>query len=212
MQEVIGYLGIESYDIILLQARLLRELGENVGLLDCSYDKSLAYAIPGLMESASDFIEFAGSIACTSDSGIPDVLRNCGVIIIYAGRNCTAACINDLTAVRFVTDFQKHNIEFIKSCKLEDGTSVQVILREKIESKIKSDFILNELHEFEIKSEDVFSLEDTQLDLENRVTLQYGALKKMKRISSEMLEFIGNTVTGKYDEKEVKQVLKRIRR
>ena len=43
MAKTLGFVGIESYDVMLTLTALLKELGLSVALQDLSYDKSLVY-------------------------------------------------------------------------------------------------------------------------------------------------------------------------
>lgn len=208
-----GFVGIESYDLIWYLTKVARTMGKQVLLVDNSTDYSLAFSIPGLMEAPiGTLFDYNGVSAVVCDNSFQSVWEDqFDYIFVYFGKN-TSRFADECDEIFLVTDYQKHNIEFIKNVQLQEDQFAFLVIRDRISSKITPGYVQYEMSNRRFQSSEVILIEDTLEDLENKVLLQHNAVKKLKRFSQSIQEFI-ITVLGADDEVHtIKTAIKMLRR
>lgn len=204
-----GFVGIESYDLIIYLAMTMQALNTSVLLIDNSYDQSLAECIPGLPEANDgEPVDYRGITTTKWLTELPD---NYDYVLVYFGKN-TEFGLEDVTEVYLVTDYQKHNVNFLKSVELAEDNYPFLVVRDRVASKITPESIRIELEELGIPSESLLALEDTPADLNLKVMCQYNSLSGLAKVSDGIREFINVALSEDYDKAAVKAAFKVVTR
>lgn len=144
-------------------------------------------------------------------SGLKSSPKGADYTLVYFGYNVTDVLCGMCDEVFLVTDYQKHNVERLKTVQLGNGQYPFLVLRDRVSSKITPEWIQLELQDFEIENDAVFELEDTEADLENKVLLQHNSDKKIKKPSNSMMAFFAAVLLSDFESTEIKKLMKGIR-
>lgn len=208
---VYGFAGVECYDLILYLAKCIKVLGAEVCIADCSTDGSLADCIPGLEQGAFQ-TEFDGMLAVKGLSKLTDVLE-CAEgmeVLVYFGKTYT--WLDVCNEVYFVTDQQKHNVRALsKISAMNCAVHKRLVVRGGFYQKITAESINYELENLGIAANDVLYLEDSAVDYENRLYLQYGVVKKLRQISQDGKRFLKFAIGDGCEYKALSKAIKMIR-
>lgn len=204
MPKVLGFYGIESYDIILSLAMVLHNLDLSVSICDWSKDKSLACIIPGLEEeSVCEWNDIRVYRDDTIEPAVTDY------VIIYFGREENGIELCD--EIYMVTDQQKHNVEMMKNLSIPESVYPVVIYRHFL-SKITLKYLKHELEDKGIQDNDYLEIVDTEASVLNRVMYQYNVSKgfgKMDRGIVEICKYVAGT---DFAENQINTVILRMRK
>ena len=204
MSKVLGFYGIESYDIILSLAMVLHNLDLSVSICDWSKDKSLACTIPGLEEES--VCEWNDIRVYRDDTIEPTVTD---YVIIYFGREENGMELCD--EIYLVTDQQKHNVEMMKNLSVPESVYPVVIYRH-FQSKITLKYLKHELEDKGIQDNDYLEIVDTEASVLHRVMYQYDVSKgfgKMDRGIAEICKYVAGT---DFAENQINTVILRMRK
>lgn len=218
MTRVSGFVGVESYDLVLYLAKVAKYLydfdkdGNHLGeasvlVLDKSNDNSLRSCIDFIDNMDGETVNYCGFEFATSCSDFSDYT----IVLIYYGRNLEEdfSICDDLY---LVTDYQKHNTEVIKEINVGETTYPFLVVRDRINSKITPDSIFYDTDtcvHFTSKENDLIEIQDTQSDLAARVALQYDGRIDMRGLSESMNSFIIKALNADYQEKDIKTAIKK---
>lgn len=209
MLKISGFVGIESYDLILLLAQAIKMTGTPVTIADVSYDRSLQYAVPDLTsDTTTQFSDI--TYLSQKDLSLPQATGS--YLLIYFGKNPVQGLLQKCSDVFLVTDYQKHNISFIRELQLPEEAYRFLIIRYKITNKITPDYVCYELKDLGIEQDAIFSFDDSPQDLGNQILLQYNADKTVHKVSQEILNCIACALSGDYEDDTIKRIVKQFRR
>lgn len=207
MAKVLGFVGVESYDVILTLAVLLRKLNLSVALQDLSFDRSLSYSIPGMCDNGdvNDVCEWCDMLVAGKDYDFPDT----DYLLIYAGRNLDA--VQSCDEIYAVTDQQKHNIEMVKGLHLMDDQYPVVIYRH-FQTKIKKSYVAYELKCLMLADDALLEINDSEQAIESRVAIQYNVDKCIRNVNRDILNVCKFIVATDFSEKQVESAVKVIKK
>lgn len=179
----IGFIGIESYEIIHYLSRVLIHMNKKVLLVDRSETRSLEYSISAPKELKQKVADYRG--VDFSDK-IPEKSEYDLVLIFYGFKeNKDSSDCDDLF---FVTDLQVHNMDRLNQknpCK-----SKYVIVKNMIPLKINEKFVRLYLDKLELSKERfIFLLEDKR-DKECMLYCQWEHVFTFHQISSSLKDLI----------------------
>lgn len=205
-----GFFGIESYDLILQLAKHLRYVGAVISVADCSVDGSLTACIPGFGFDTNQ-TEFDDMLAVRGKALVDAIRNEAGVdeLLVYYGDDFSA--IGECNVAYLVTDQQKHNVDRLHAIQSEPSDGFRLIVRGGFYDKITAESINCELAELQIQNSDVLYLEDSAIDYENRLFLQYGVTKKLRRKSEGVRNFLHFTMDSVYGSDTVSVAIKKVR-
>lgn len=206
----IGFLGLDSYDLILLIAKYLDKLGQRVLIMDYSKFGRLSYCIPApaslspekdlIQYNNLDFIRYNKEIIQREDYNY---------IIIDFGWDVSHHLIPSCEMIYIVTDLQQQNMEQILGIKIPELT-VYILLKNYFHANnIKNvEYYFKENH-FSIKNCYLFPA--SERDLENMVMLQYYHDIKLNQTSKQLRNLIYTILINDFNfgEKEVVKIRKR---
>ena len=200
-----SFIGCECYDLILYLAKTLNALGASVLIIDNSDDRSLSTCIPTLDSvDLGQPVDYNNGI--TTVRGLEDVPNNFEYVLIYHGKD-TLADLSQSNEVFLVTDYQKHNVEFLQQVELDDDNYPLLVIRDRVSSKITPASIQEKLSKFEVDPNDVLVIDDTNEDLQCKVLCQYNTHVGFQNVSASIKEFI-YTALSEYDRKSIKGAIR----
>lgn len=206
---IIGFLGIDSYDLILYLAKYLNYLGQRVLLADYSRLGRLSFCIPTpvslnpdeerITYKNMDFVRYKEELSYKKEYNY---------ILMDFGWDSSHRAISSCEFLYIITDLQQQNIEHILKMKF-NGASVYVILKNIFHtnnSRTIKDY-LNENH-FDYKN--CYLYPTTEVDMENMVMLQYNHDIQIKKVSRQLKNLIDIILIDnlEFEEKEVIRVRK----
>ena len=205
-----GFFGVESYDLILQLAKHLQYAGICISVADCSIDGSLAMCMPGF-DFDTNQTEFDGMLAVRGKSLVDTIRMEQSVdeLLVYYGDDFS--CVDDCDVSYLLTDQQKHNVGRLHAVHSEQNEHLMLVIRGGFYDKITSESINFELAELQIPDSNVLYLEDSDTDYENRLYLQYGVTKKLRRKSEGVRNFIHFAMDSFYGSDTVSTAIKKVR-
>lgn len=179
---ILGFLGVEAYDIILYLTKLLFNLDKKVLLIDNSESGALTCCIP----IPSTLNPKITPISCTGmdfvkEREVSEYEDKYDYILIDYGFKNTHKDLHNCSFLFFVCDRQQHNI--VRLQNLKPNTEVHVIIRDIVNNKIK-DYILGSLAD-KINIKDYYCLYRDDLDKECMLSLQYSNKITLKKLSAQ---------------------------
>jgi hypothetical protein len=213
-QNVIGFYGIENYEIILYLSRILDSIGRKVLMIDYSSLTDLKSCIPipiGIYVE-TDIVTYSG-IDYTKKFIDQDLIDNYDDILIYFGFNFIESVNKYCTRIVYVTDQQKHNIDRL-ALITETDTKIDLpkslLIKDVVDCKITREYIIERLQK-NIKKEDVFVFLQDEIDKKIKIILQYNTSFAFQKISNTVKEYLRNMVRNMCPgiaEKELKAAYK----
>jgi len=179
---IIGFLGIEAYDIILYLSKLLSGLDKKILLMDNSESGALTCCIPIPATLNPKFTPIScGDMDFVRERKVAEYKEKYEYILMDFGFRINHEDLNTCSYLFLICDRQQHNIERLRNLKEE--TEVYVILRDIVNFKVK-DYILNNLAE-KIHIKDCYCLYRDEIDKEYMLGLQYGNQIALKKLSAQ---------------------------
>lgn len=201
---IVGFIGTESYEIILYLSRVFHSLGKKVLMVDYSYTGSLAICIPvplGL-NARDDVIDYRKTDFTMKELS-EDMINEYDDILINFEFNFSDChkLIKNCNHLVFVTDQQKHNIgslDLVPEFDI-DVSRTQLIIKNFVESKIDKNYIKEGLKNT-IFEDNVYLIEQDDLNTKSRILVQFDTKFTFKRISKSIKEYLKDTVKILYKE------------
>lgn len=207
---VIGFYGIENYEIILYLSRIMDKLKRKVLLVDYSTTDDLTICIPvptGIYVD-DDVITYFG-VDFTRKPIDAELMDDYDDILISFGFNYLEDITNKCTQLIFVTDQQKHNI--IKLSTIPDMDQPKILLiKDVVDSKINQAYIQEKIQK-NINSECVFVFDQDEVDKKYKILAQHNTLYEFRRITNGVKDYLKYMVKKMYpgiSDKELKDAYK----
>lgn len=200
------FVGIESYDLILYLCRTLNALGCSTACIDNSRDKSLAWAVPGGVAdgAAASYqnTDFAAGVDATVFVGKSDY------VFVYCGFSLNGAMACNAEEVYVVTDYQVHHLEALCALKIQPEAFPFLIVRERVTSKLKPEFVMEYLQDFNFNQDNTFVLEDGLQDLEAKILCQNTDNYTFNKVSQGIRDFVVQALSVDFGTKEITAAFK----
>lgn len=191
---VLGFFGIDNYDIILYLSRVLTGLGKRVLMTDYSSAQTLASCIPvpvGLAP-ADDIIDYRR----TDFTGKPasmELFNGYDDILMFFGFDYSKDAASYCNHMVLAVDLQKFHIEKLAAVPAVKDVRKQLIIKDYISCRVNEDFILDSLP-YRILKENVYLFDLDERDTACRVMTQYDAKYEFRKISREMKQYLKETL------------------
>lgn len=205
---IVGFMGIENYEIIMYVSRILNNLGKKVLMVDYSETGSLAACVPvpvGL-NAKDDIIDFRRT-DFTMKIISSDILNEYDDILINFGFNVSDDILDACNHLVFITDQQKQNIENIAALpKVEiNDTRKQMVIKDSVESKINQAYILKELKNV-VFDDNVYVLDQDENNTISKLLVQYDVKFGFRKVSKALKNYLKDTVKSLYTELSDKEL------
>lgn len=214
----LGFFGEVKWDFLIYLARIYKNLGLKVGILDASQENTLKYYLPkDLAMEVIDYNEITHFLSYFEGCDVTDF----DILLVNIGFN--SEDIQRLLSCDghyFITTYNRSSIE--KSLMLLDGISkvkkdfsFNQIFIDYIASEIKKkyiDFILSKDHGLMISN--TYYLEIHECILKGRLSLQHKATKKTIKLPKDYYQLYEGIVleTTHYNKRKIKKAYKQSRK
>lgn len=190
---VVGFIGIENYEIILYLSRILAKLGKRVLLVDYSESSDLTSCIPVPIDlnPQKDVISYMG-IDFTGNKFITEFIDSYDDILINFGFHMNSG-VTLCTQIGYVVDQQKFHIERLVSLPKTEISNISLLIKDYVDSKINSEYILERLNK-NIRKDNIYVFEQDVIDTKFKILAQYNTVFEFKRISRGTKGYLKNTI------------------
>jgi len=205
---VIAYVGNESFDIILYLSGLLKNMGYKVLLVDYSETKALTCSLPQIpgINTDDDYITYR-KVDFTTKGIDHKILELYDDILIDCGMSCPHMDYSLLTRVVYVTDLFEFNLNRISKLDLYNNLEIEtaLLIRNAANSKLTTQYILSILKK-DIPEEMITILYRDDADYENSLFCHYNKVFRFSHISWMMKNYLVSEVKILYKELTNRQI------
>lgn len=204
---IVGFVGIESYDLIHYLSRIARALGQKSLMVDLSDNRALSHTIRNPLVPDGEIVDFRGVDFIARKI---DVSKFSGYdyVFIDFGFQVNSTVIDVCDEVFCVTDFQRHNIARLREVQLGEQFII-LVLKDEVSINVKADAVLAQLPELQIDSENVYTIAHSDSNYASALGIQYGSVFRFDRITSDYKTLLLDYFSEMFKESEVKAALKK---
>lgn len=213
---IVAYVGLVSFDIILYLSRILQSLGRKVLVVDNSENEALTYSIPQITGMNTNEITISNRRVDFTVMPVTNELAAAyDDVLIDCGQKEPIIPLGLLTMIVYVTDMFEYNIRriaqinYYRGCKCE----VSLLIRDYINTKITVEYIAEKFCK-EIPREEIYVLYQDDMDYENCLNShinQVFTLHLSRFLKGYLLEQVRNLCPC-ITMKEIKEAYKHARR
>lgn len=202
---IVAYIGIDSFDIVLYQAYILSKLGKKVLVIDHTNTRAIACSIPipqGLDISKDSItirrVDFSTMMLDESIIGAYD-----DILIAY--HTYMENTSHMFTKVIYVTDLYLHSMEHIRTTLDISGVKKSLVIRNVVGVKITQDMIIYHTGT-KIAPEEITYIYMDENDISNAILCQFNQKVCFTRISKQMREYLLKETKAFYPDIEYKDI------
>ena len=206
----IGFLGMDSTDIVVYLARMINATGKKIGIVDYSVNKNLmrTVALPEELVKGDGYYKeilmLSGEKENDTDLNAQDI------VIYYFESNINHAHIAQCTDIVFVSDLVLSHAQLFKQLSLGDVPKIMLI-HNAVSVKYSEKYLLTQTGQ-EFEKEDIFIIPYEECDFRSKCYLCIDKTHKLTKLSSGMKSVILNLflryIETEYTGKELAQLLK----
>lgn len=206
---VIGFAGIDKYELILYLSRIIFHLGKKVLLVDDSESEALYQCIP-VPESLREAIcpiHYRGMDFILGKYYHADLGLHYDVVILDLGFQLKADLVSECTRLFYVIDLQLHNIRKLRLKNQPEDIPMSLIIKDVFPCKIKPEIIMEQWQQ-DMNLHKGYILYLDTLDLKYKIQSQYDSVFQFQKVSApvtELLKDIVKQMDFSLQEKEIKQ-------
>lgn len=207
----VGFVGVDSTDIVLYLARLISYVGKKVAIVDYTKQHRMisAASVPDVLFGGSYYKEI---LVVSADTSIDEEeISSCEYIFSYFGAAVSHPQIAKCMEVFFVTDMVKINSEMLKGVQCSDGTKKYCIVRNWIDLKYKPQWVVDMMEQGFTKN-DISVIPYNESDYRAKCYLSIDTKHKinLKELSSNMRDILIAFLTQweTVDDKTLKKIIK----
>lgn len=195
---VVGFFGIDKYDIILYLSLILHQAGKKVLAADCSETGALSACIPKPKVPAGTITEYRGLffMDCRRNMKpgsfkIPS-LDNYDYFLADYGFQADDAAIRTLDRCIIVTDQQLHNAKNLSSINrgTDQGIGYSLIIRDCADSRQKPGHLVAEIGLDDLPGLKLYASYLDEPDTKCRISCQYNGVFSFTHISAQMKSIV----------------------
>lgn len=207
---MIGFLGVEKFDIIFYTARIMRNLNCNVLVMDFADEKSITYSIPN--NTHVPVFNYNGIDFISDESAI----KLCGMqydfILIDFGFNVNHKLLARCDEVYFVTNMFINNTSRLLETSLYENQERFLIIRDAYDYKNITSVITAAFSDLCITPDMTFVIPQDEQDLENQFECMYNSVHLVNAMSSEMEQVLILIASKYFIEKDLRAAIKSLAR
>lgn len=191
--EIVAYVGIDNFDVILYQASILSRMNQRVLVLELSETGkegaiSKLIPIPKGMEVNKELVTFR-KIDFAMFFPSEDIINRYDKVLISCG-NYVELLPSRVSKIIFVTDLFPYNMNAVKAM-MKNVTFVKraILVRNNVMSCVNQELIFEEVEGL-IDKEDINILDQDENDLFNAVLIHHGQHFQFNAISWKMKRYL----------------------
>jgi hypothetical protein len=201
--KMIGFVGIEKYEIIHYLSRILFHLQQKVLLLDQSSERALACSIPVLYPGNKEIMDYNGVDVAEGLSTEAIGWLDYDYILVDLGFQVKHPLLAVCDEVYLVSDLQLHNIRNLSALSLEKHQERFLILKTFFANQINPRYIYEEMTPLMIREENSYALSLEEKDYENCLQCQYQNRISIKRISKGMKRMLCEMLSADFTKVQI---------
>lgn len=183
LTKVIGFNGVESYDIVLYLANIIKAIGhKKILVVDLSESRATFHCVPAPMLANKEKINHRGIDFTVNDN--KSDYSNYNFVFIDFGKRIKEN--NRCDFLFSVTDLQVHNIANIELV----APYQYVIMRDVLKKKIQQSYIFESLEEQGFSKEKIYTLPFDKYDYINKLECQYNEVIKFNNLSGDFYDLL----------------------
>lgn len=214
---IIAYIGYDSFDIILYLSRILHKLGRKVLVVDYSESEALKTSIPQIpdIDTNSDIMTYR-RVDFTAKIIDKQLIDQYDDVLIDCGYKEPKLNLSFITRVVYVTNMFSFNVVRLKNVTYYDDLQISkaLLIREALETKLSTDNMKGLLNK-NISDDNISILYLDDKDYENSVVCQYNQTFRLIKITSMLKTYLLNEVKilcEQATEKEIKKAFANARK
>lgn len=202
--KIIGFAGIECYDLMVCLGKTINRLGCSCILVDNSDDLSLACVYQDELSEgeimAIGMMQIARNLHLAENE-----LEQYNYVLVYFGFNSQefAAC----DEIYCVSDFQQHNIRRIAKFDLGEVCRFLVV-REGVCSNLSAAFLVESLPNLRISQNSVFEIAESDEDLVAKIMMHHSVKLHFAKASSGIRDFVVQVLNVDFADREIRKAFK----
>lgn len=214
---VVAYIGYDSFDIILYLSRILYKLDRKVLVVDCSETSALTYSIPEVEGIDTELCRITyRHVDFTRMPLKEEIINEYDDVLIDCGYRQPDFDVSILTKIVFVTDIYLFRMKRLEHAGRYDELPVkrELLIRGITDIKISSDQ-MTELIGMQFKEEEVKELHLSEWDYDNAVICHFNRAFRFPRVSGVMKEYLMSEIrelVGELPKKQLKCAYQRAKR
>jgi hypothetical protein len=194
---VLGFIGIENFEIILYLSRILSKLERKVLLIDYSNDRDLASCIPiptGMAAEDDVITHFGIDFTRKGLDQDQELINEYDDILINFGFNCVTA-EKYCTRLIFTVNQMLHNIIRLATLTADSAGSADrsLMIKDVVDSKISPEYIM-ECMKIDISKDNICVLYFDEIDMKYKILSQHNALFQFRKITKGTKDYLLETV------------------
>lgn len=209
----IGFIGIDSTDIVLYLARLLSSNEKKVAIIDYTKRHQLIQTanVPDVLFGTGSYykdILVVASEIITEDMGV----KGCEYIFHYFGAVMSHPQIANCTELFFVTDMALSNATMFKGVTCSEVTKKHSVVRNAIDVKYKIKFLVDAMEQgFDAKETIVIPYNENDYRSRCYLCIDTKHKLKLKELSETMQQVLINLFREweQLDDKQLKKIIKK---
>ena len=208
--KVIGFVGMDSTDIVVYLARMINATGKKVGIVDCSIHKSLmrTVSLPEELVKGNGYYKeiliLSGEADNEADLNAQDML------LYYFESNINHRHIVQCTDLVLISDMVLSHAQLLKELSVGDIPKIMLI-HNAVSVKYSENYLITQTGQ-EFQKENVLVLPYEERDFRSKCYLCIDKTHRLTRLSSGMKSVILNLflryIEKEYTGKELTQLLK----
>ena len=207
---IIGFAGIEKYDLIINLALILRKLDKKVAIYDLSESKAICYTVPyGLEPGAADL---KGADVFSDVSTLVDNKTSYDYILIDFGFDVHNEAVALCKELYIVTDFQMQNYKKLLELELGNNQARYLVLRYTDVNKHLQNSIISEFAKLYVTQNNTFRLESFLEDSTRMLSMQHEGVIRFKKIPEDVRFFLMTVLADTVEEPALKGAIKALQR
>lgn len=191
--KVLGFYGIEIYDIIIYSSLLISNMGKKVLVIDNSDNKALSHCIvlPKNMEDKDTIIEYRG-LDYSLDNNFLKYINDYDYIFVDYGFNSNSNDFYYVDEIIYVADMQYHNIKRILDTSNSNKSNKYHLIIRDLCKKESVNYIIELFFDNLIDISSYVLLEDDYADKRKRSSLQFSKRPNYRVLSYNIQSAIEN--------------------
>lgn len=211
---IVGFIGIDNYDIIMYLAKIFSKLNSRVLLLDYSLNQSLTVCIPHPkdLSSLDEFIDYGGIDFTRTRDIKPNKISNYDYVLINYGLY-NIEDVSYCSHLIITSDIQRHHLDIVSKLTIDDDKLLQIVIKDVYDGVMTGERALKMICKEHIDKG--YILYQDPFDLRNRTIFQEAMYPPLKKVSGALKTYLINTVRNlcsSVTDNQVKLVMKSMER
>lgn len=205
---LIGFVGVDKYDIIHYLANILTVLNKSVLVVDSSLYGSITYTMPSIYRQEHGIFNYRNfDVVLHPDLSMIDFTPYDFVLVDF-GFDVHNGDIMRMHEVYMVTDMQMHNVLRFKELELWPYQERFLVVRDIVRLRSIDNYIIEEFLDKSVGPDNTFAVHLDESDKIKMLDCMYNTTYKFKELSESMRSLLYGIVSPYFKEKEFYKAFK----